>query len=81
MKFSKFHPRRGEPFTAENFAEWYSCKDAGVTPGNDFADPKNWGGSETLNHGKALWYFIGVDENGRRIKGEAMMEQLPELKD
>jgi hypothetical protein len=71
----------GAPFTADDFADWYSCPGAKVTPGRTFTDPTNWGGDEALRPGKALWYFVGVTADGRRVKGEAMIEDLGALEE
>jgi hypothetical protein len=71
----------GIPFTAEEFADWYSCPGAKVTPGRSFTDPTNWSGDATLRSGKALWYFVGVTSDGRRVKGEAVIEKLGTLEE
>jgi hypothetical protein len=69
----------GKPFAREHFADWYSCPNATVTPGQEYSDPTNWGGNEVLQEGRMKWYFIGTDENGNRVKGEAVIEELAEL--
>ena len=70
----------GEPFKAQQFAEWYSCPEATVTEIQTCADPSNWTGRSALVAGRMLWYFIGVDAQGRRVKGQAVAEQLAELR-
>jgi hypothetical protein len=74
--FSNFS---GKPFSAKEFAEWYACPGALIKKGASCADQTNWGSAAELVSGKALWYFIGVDNEGRRVKGEAVIEQLPEI--
>ncbi len=74
--FSNF---TGDPFTAQDFAEWYSCPDAKVEPGKKFTGPKNWGGGDGLRPGKALLYFVGVTASGKKVKGEAVIEQSAEM--
>lgn len=69
----------GDPFTPEDFAEWYACPDAKLNPGQPFADPLNWSGGEQLREGKTIWYFIAVDDLGKHYHGEAMIHQLPEI--
>lgn len=64
-----------KPFTAKDFADWYSCPDAKLKPGKSFSDPKNWGKGDDLVESKVRWYFIGVNENGKRVKGEAIITQ------
>jgi hypothetical protein len=71
----------GEPFYAEQFAEWYSCPEATVTDTLACANSFNWTGNTRVESGRMLWYFIGVDEQGRRVKGQAVAEQLGELTD
>lgn len=69
----------GKPFTRDNFIEWYSCPRGIVLPECQYTDFQNWSGSVQLINKKAKWYFIGKDENGRRVKGEAEIVELGEL--
>lgn len=87
-QFGSFVWRKGQwefanytrkPFATKDFSEWYSCPDGLLRPGKLFEDPTNWGSSDKLSASKALWYFIGVDEEGRRVKGEAVINGLGEL--
>jgi hypothetical protein len=66
----------GNPFTNEDFAEWYSCPQAKLRSGQTYVDPSNWSGDDTLRSAKALWYFIAVTQDGKRVKGEAVIEVL-----
>jgi hypothetical protein len=75
--FSNF---TGEPFNGQQFAEWYSCPNATVTETHTCADPSNWTGRSALVAGRMLWYFIGVDAQGRRVKGQAVAEQLAKIR-
>ena len=68
-----------KPFTSEDFADWYSCPGATLVEGREFFDGSNWTGGDTLREGKMLWYFIGVTTDGRRVKGEAVVEILPKV--
>ena len=74
--FSNFS---GKPFSSKDFAQWYSCPDALIKEGKAYADPTNWGSGESLIARKARWYYIGVDSKGRRVKGEAVIEQKGEI--
>jgi hypothetical protein len=75
--FSNF---TGKAFSGQDFADWYSCPDAQLVPGGEASDPSNWsGGIEQLQAGKMRWVFVGIDEAGRRVKGEAIVELLAEL--
>jgi len=64
----------GKPYAAEEFAEWYRCPNAILKPGTLYSDPTNWSTAPELKAGKTRWYFIGVDGQGRRVKGEAIIE-------
>lgn len=69
----------GKAFSPKDFAEWYSCPDAAVKKGKAYTDPTNWASAQELAAGKARWYYVGVDAKGRRVKGEAVIEQKGEL--
>ena len=69
----------GKPFTGQDFADWYSCPNARLRSDSRAKDPQNWSGSDQLRSAKALWYFIGVDADGNRCRGEAVIEELPQL--
>ena len=69
----------GKPFTRNDFIEWYSCPRGMILPNCQYTDFQNWGGSAELNNKKIKWYFIGRDESGRRVKGEAEIEEFGEL--
>lgn len=71
----------GAPFTAADFADWYSCPEAKVLPGQAYADPDNWSGGSSLARDKSLWYFIGVTSSGKRVKGEAVVDHLDKLEE
>jgi hypothetical protein len=68
----------GKPFTATDFADWYSCPGAGLAEGREFSDGSNWSGGDVLRADKMKWYFIGITADGRKVKGEAVVETLPE---
>jgi hypothetical protein len=69
----------GKPFTSRDFADWYSCPGAKLAEGQEFSDGSNWSGGDALHGGKMKWYFIGVASDGRRVRGEAIVEILPEV--
>jgi len=75
-----FGNHTGEPFTPEDFAEWYSCPDSRLVGGQAYTDPQNWTGSETLRSNTQLWYFIGEDPDGNRFKGLGQVRTLAALK-
>jgi hypothetical protein len=69
----------GKPFTGEEFAEWYKCPKAVLKKGESYADPTNWSSAPELRAGKTRWYFLGVDGKGKRVKGEAVIEEKGEI--
>lgn len=74
--FSNF---TGKPFTSQDFADWYSCPGAKLADGQSASDSSNWSGGDLLRGSKTKWYFIGVAADGRRVKGEAIVEELAEV--
>ena len=75
-QFSNF---TGKPFTRANFVEWYSCPDAALELGKTCSDPQNWSGRDRLGPGRMLWYFIGHDSAGNRVKGQSVIELVGEI--
>lgn len=75
-QFSNF---TGKPFTRADFAEWYSCPDAALEPSKICSDPQNWSGRDRLSSGRMLWYFIGRDSAGNRVKGQSVIELVGEI--
>jgi len=72
--FSNF---TGKPYSAVDFADWYSCPNATLLPGRVCSDAHNWSGRRALELGKTMWYFIAVNAKGKRVKGEAVIQHLP----
>lgn len=68
-----------KPFSSKDFADWYSCPDALIKQGKSYVDPTNWGGNQELAAVRSRWYYIGIDSNGKRVKGEAIIEQKGEI--
>lgn len=69
----------GKPFTAEQFAEWYSCPKGVLKADKAYSDPTNWDSRPELKAGKTRWYFIGTDAKGRRVRGDAVVELKGEI--
>jgi hypothetical protein len=74
-----FSSYTGKPFTSQDFADWYSCPGAKLVEGQTFSDGSNWSGGDILRADKMRWYYIGVTPDGHRVKGEAVVEILPEV--
>jgi len=74
-----------QPFSSNDFADWYSCPGAYISPDQECTDPYNWTSTDTLDFSsgdsndfsKAKWVYVGVDDNGNRVKGEAIIECKP----
>jgi hypothetical protein len=71
----------GKPFTSKNFAEWYDCPGALLKPGRSYSDPHNWSGNNLLVTTTTRWYYIGRDSSGKRVKGEALITELGEVRE
>lgn len=69
----------GEPFTQENFAQWYSCPEAIIHEDQSCADTRSWGGADILERRRGLWYYVGVRDVGTRVKGAAEVQELGRL--
>jgi hypothetical protein len=69
----------GQSYTNEDFANFYKCPRGLLKPGEKYTDPTNWTKDKELLGGKTRWYFIGVDSNGKRVKGEAVIELKAEI--
>ncbi|MCC5608816.1 hypothetical protein LC612_18980 [Nostoc sp. CHAB 5834] len=68
-----------KPFTRNDFIEWYSGPRGMILPNCQYTDFQNWSGSTKLINKKTKWYFIGRNQSGKHIKGEAEIEELGEL--
>jgi hypothetical protein len=60
-----------EKFSAAEFAKFFNCPEARLEAGRTYTD--EWNSSVINNRPEQLgkWYFIGVDAQGNRVKGEA----------
>lgn len=72
-----FSTYTGKPFTSKDFVDWYACPGASVKPGRTCTDKSNWTGSSEPRDLRTRWYFIGSLKNGKLVKGEAVVEELP----
>jgi len=60
----------------KDFVEWYHCPGGIVRPGRPAVDPENWAGANARKPFRQKWFFIGVDAQGKRYKGEGVVELL-----
>ncbi len=69
----------GKPYSTGEFAEWYKCPKAILKKGESVADPTNWSSAPELRVGKTRWYYLGIDSQGKKVKGEAIIELKAEI--
>ena len=67
----------GQPWSPQDFSDWYSCPGAYIGAGQACSDPNNWSGADTPNPSQGKWYYLGVDDNGNEVQGEAIIECQP----
>lgn len=67
------------PFTAAEFAEWYSCPGGLLREGTACVDQANYTGGDQLHGFETRWYFIGRTRAGRLVKGEEIVRGSPEV--
>jgi hypothetical protein len=65
--------------SATHFAEWFRCPGAYLHAGMRIVDNEHWLGSDDLRTVRHKWYFIAIDGQGNRYKGEGIVELLGEL--
>ena len=66
------------PWSADEFADWYDCPGAFIPAGGACTDENNWLGSDKGVPFVGIWYYRGVDEQGKLVSGEAEIECVPE---
>ncbi|MFT5233530.1 MAG: hypothetical protein ACI9UQ_001564 [Candidatus Krumholzibacteriia bacterium] len=67
-----------EPYSAENFSQWYKCPNAELQPGQTYTDESNFSTGNSTPAQVTKWYFIGIDAEGNRVKGEAEVALMSE---
>jgi hypothetical protein len=67
-----------EPYSAENFAQWYKCPNAELQTGQSYTDEANFSTGRSFPANVTKWYFIGVDAEGNKVKGEAEVAMMSE---
>jgi hypothetical protein len=74
-----FSNYNGNPFSASDFADWYSCPKATLASGQEFYDVSNWSGSDSLNGVEIKWVYVGINSKGEYVKGESTIETIGEV--
>ncbi|MFH2142733.1 MAG: hypothetical protein ABIJ97_09940 [Bacteroidota bacterium] len=68
--------------TSDSFVSWENCKGAYLIKDQEYVDPSNWSISNTeLVERKGLWYYIGIDDSGKKVCGYGRYVTIPELSD
>ncbi|MFH2096737.1 MAG: hypothetical protein ABIJ16_13595 [Bacteroidota bacterium] len=81
-----------KPFTADEFENWYfiksnkdiiswePCKGGYLKKGQEYIDPSNWSvTNRELISRSGLWYFVGVEDGGRKVMGYGRYITMPAL--
>lgn len=73
---------RSRPFNNREFEKWYGAPDGVLKTGKEYTDNNNWSMSNNLGNreSKVVWYFIGVDKEGKKFVGYELITNKPELK-
>ena len=63
-------------YTAGDFAKKYGCPGSELKPGKTYSNTMNRSVIDCVPEQMVKWYFIGVDTQGNRVKGEAKVKML-----
>ncbi len=71
----------GEPFTTENFENWYSCPNSIINRKVSCSDDGNWSASNEITGATSVgvWYFIGQDKNQKLFKATRLIQEVGKL--
>jgi hypothetical protein len=67
----------GQPWSVDDFADWYSCPGGLIHEGQECSDPSNWTGQSTSAAKQVKWIYWGVTSSGEHVEGEAIVECVP----
>lgn len=65
-------------YTSSDFAKMYACPSSELKPGESYTDARNRSVIDCVPEQVVMWYFIGMDAQGNRVKGEAKVKLLAE---
>ncbi|MFT5098619.1 MAG: hypothetical protein ACI9HY_000728 [Planctomycetaceae bacterium] len=66
-------------FSSNDFASEFDCPNALMMPGKSYTNPENQSAIDCVPEQLVKWYFIGIDAEGNRAKGEAGIKLITEL--
>lgn len=85
------HNYTEKPFKEKEFSEWYflvkrdqftwkNVNNGLLKMGKMYVDPVNWSErADSIHAQTGLWYYIGIDSQGKKVCGYDYYENLPEL--
>ncbi|MBK8167828.1 MAG: hypothetical protein IPK64_17930 [bacterium] len=65
--------------SSSDFASEFDCPNALMIPGSSYTHPENRSAIDCIPEQLVKWYFIGIDADGNRVKGEAGVKLITEL--
>jgi hypothetical protein len=76
-----FNYEKGLPqsFSYSDFTSEFDCPNALMVPGKSYTNPENRSAIDCVPEQHVKWYFIGIDADGNRVKGEAGLKLITEL--
>ena len=66
-----------QSYTRDEFAESFNCPNATLLPGQQYTMQFAWVNAILTGAEKATWYFVGITESGKRVKGIGVIQGLP----
>lgn len=67
-------PLNATTFGPQEFATAFGCPHAKLELDKKYTDEDNWAGHGRLESVRQRWFFIAKDENGKKYKGEAVID-------
>jgi hypothetical protein len=65
-----------DAFTSSDFEEMYDCPNSELKPGESYTNAESRSVMDCVPEQRVRWYFIGVDRQGHRVKGETIIQLL-----
>ena len=65
-----------DKYSAKDFAELFNCPDAKLDTGRAYTNEWNESVINNFPEQVGKWYFIGIDAQGHRVKGEANIKLI-----
>lgn len=66
-------------YDSKDFAIMFACPDAKLKPGESYTNLENRSVIDCVPEQMVKWFFIGLDDKGNRVKGEATLNLLAEV--